>query len=108
MAILSAFNSEEVDVIGLTTLFGNVPVEMATDNALLLRHLVSEHDSDASSIPVCQGSSTSFVGGERHRIADFVHGSDGFGDKRPALPKAGPPRLPIYFVAKQHRSKPLL
>lgn len=93
MAILSAFNSNDLEVIGLTTLFGNVPVEMATDNALLLRHIVSEHDSRASSIPVCQGSVTSFVGGERHRIADFVHGSDGFGNKRPALPQAGAPGL---------------
>ena len=91
MAILSAFNSNEVEVIGLTTLFGNVPVAMATDNALLLRHIVSEHDQKAGAVPVCPGSSTSFVGEDRHRIADFVHGSDGFGDKRPALPQAGAP-----------------
>lgn len=91
MAILSAFNCDEVQVVGLTTLFGNVPVAMATDNAVLLRHIVSEHDPSAAAVPVCPGSSTSFTGGERHRIADFVHGSDGFGDKRPALPQAGAP-----------------
>lgn len=97
MAILAAFNCDEIEVIGLTTLFGNVPVEMATDNALLLRHIESEHTSQASTIPVCQGSKTSFVGGERHRIADFVHGSDGFGDKRPALPQAGAPGLLVLL-----------
>lgn len=37
MAILAAFNSPEVEVIGLTTIFGNVPTAMATRNAL---HLV--------------------------------------------------------------------
>lgn len=39
MAILLAFNSPELDVIGLTTIFGNVQTTMATYNAL---HLVCE------------------------------------------------------------------
>ena len=36
MAILMAFQTPEVDVIGLTTIFGNVLTEDATRNALLL------------------------------------------------------------------------
>jgi hypothetical protein len=43
MAILSAFNWSEVEVIGFTTLFGNVPVPMATQNALILRDMVAQH-----------------------------------------------------------------
>ena len=37
MAILMAFHSPEVEIIGLTTIFGNVPTNLATNNAL---HLV--------------------------------------------------------------------
>ena len=67
MAILSAFNWSEVEVIGLTTLFGNVPVSMATQNALILRDLAAKMDpagaSDSFSdavicMHVCSGSPT--------------------------------------------------
>lgn len=36
MAILMAFQTPEVEVLGLTTIFGNVATEVATRNALLL------------------------------------------------------------------------
>lgn len=36
MAIVMAFETSEVEVIGLTTIFGNVTTEDATRNALLL------------------------------------------------------------------------
>lgn len=36
MAILMAFQSPELDILGLTTVFGNVDTEDATHNALLL------------------------------------------------------------------------
>jgi inosine-uridine nucleoside N-ribohydrolase len=39
MAILAAFNSEEVEVIGITTIFGNVKTSTATDNAFILLSL---------------------------------------------------------------------
>jgi uridine nucleosidase len=86
MAILSALNWDDMmEVIGITTLFGNVPTAMATENALILRDMAARSDSTVSAIPVVQGSSTSFIGQEKHRIADFVHGQDGFGNQRPAL-----------------------
>ncbi len=44
MAILAAFNSPEVEVIGLTSLFGNVRTPMATANAVFLRELADRHD----------------------------------------------------------------
>lgn len=88
MAILSAANWSEVEVIGLTTLFGNVPVSMATENALILRDLIARVQPEAASIPVCCGSSKTLSGDEKPRIADFVHGQDGFGNRRPALSAA--------------------
>ena len=42
MAILSAFNSPELDIIGLTTIFGNVRTETATLNAFKLLDLASQ------------------------------------------------------------------
>lgn len=36
MTILMAFQAKEIEVIGLTTIFGNVSTEDATRNALLL------------------------------------------------------------------------
>jgi inosine-uridine nucleoside N-ribohydrolase len=50
MAILFAFQSPELDVIGLTTTYGNVKTTMATNNAL---HLVWRSSSLSLSLCVC-------------------------------------------------------
>ncbi len=52
MAILFAFQSPELDVIGLTTTYGNVKTTMATNNAL---HLVWRSSSLCLSlcVPIC-------------------------------------------------------
>jgi uridine nucleosidase len=75
MAILSAFNSPEIEIIGITTLFGNVPTTMATRNALHLTAIAGNPH-----VPVVEGAHTSLRGVTKERIADFVHGSDGFGN----------------------------
>ena len=36
MAIFFAFQSPDIEVLGLTTVYGNVPVTMAAQNALTL------------------------------------------------------------------------
>ncbi|URD84410.1 Inosine-uridine preferring nucleoside hydrolase [Musa troglodytarum] len=54
MTILMAFQLPEIEILGLTTIFGNVGTEDATRNALLL--------------------------GEEPSIVDFIHGSDGLGN----------------------------
>ncbi len=53
MAILAAFNSPAVEVVGLTTLFGNVSTPQATANALVLRELAGREEvsNDAPSQP---------------------------------------------------------
>lgn len=98
MAILSALNWEQLEVVGITTLFGNVPTAMATENALILRDMASKHSDAARAIPVVEGSPTSFTGQEKHRIADFVHGKDGFGNHRPALSTVRPSPLTSIHV----------
>jgi uridine nucleosidase len=74
-AILLALRSPEIEVIGLTSLFGNVRTPTATRNAL---HLLERFGR--SDIPVYEGHLTSITGDAKERIADFVHGDDGFGN----------------------------
>ena len=74
-AILLALRSPEIEVIGLTSLFGNVRTPTATKNAL---HLLERFGR--SDIPVYEGHLTSIAGDAKERIADFVHGEDGFGN----------------------------
>lgn len=44
MAILAAFNSPEVEIVGLTSIYGNVPTSMATRNAITLCALAGRVD----------------------------------------------------------------
>ncbi|KAJ6802469.1 putative uridine nucleosidase 1 [Iris pallida] len=73
MAILMAFQTPEIEVIGLTTIFGNVSTEDATRNALLLSEIAGRP------VPVAEGNHEPLKGG-KPRVADFVHGSDGLGN----------------------------
>jgi len=74
MAILMAFRAHTLEIIGLTTIFGNVDTEGATCNALLLCERAGHPE-----VPVAEGSHEPLKGG-KPRIADFVHGSDGIGN----------------------------
>ncbi|XP_055807978.1 uridine nucleosidase 1-like isoform X1 [Solanum dulcamara] len=74
MAILMAFQTPEVEILGLTTIFGNATTKDATRNALILCETAGYPD-----IPVAEGSLEPLKRGEPH-VADFVHGSDGLGN----------------------------
>jgi len=99
MAIFFAFQCADIDVLGLTTVFGNVPVTMAAQNALALCELA---DVD---IPVTQGVGMPWVGPES-TYAHFVHGDDGFGNiGHPASNRELDPRASAQFIidmAKQY------
>ncbi|KAI9153459.1 hypothetical protein LWI28_011660 [Acer negundo] len=82
MAIFMAFQTPEVEILGLTTIFGNVATEDATHNALLLCEIAGRPD-----IPVAEGSPEPLKGG-KPRVADFAHGSDGLGNINLPPPKA--------------------
>ena len=73
MAVFYGHAAKEIDLLGLTTVFGNVHVPQATRNALYLTELLG------ADIPVAQGA------GEPYDFPDFtpsahVHGREGFGD----------------------------
>jgi len=80
MAIFFAFQAPQLDVLGLTTTFGNVPVELATQNAISLTEIAKV------TVPVAQGVSVPFVIAPRPH-PDFVHGKDGFGNINWPAPK---------------------
>jgi len=75
LTIFAAFNSPDVEVLGLTTLFGNCRTETSTRNALLLCEMAGRAD-----VPVAEGAYGPLMGGVETRVADFVHGRDGLGD----------------------------
>lgn len=69
-AILAAIASAELDVLALTTVAGNVPLDKTTYNALRLRELAG-----APEIPVYQGCSRPMV--NELVTAEYVHGETG-------------------------------
>lgn len=81
ITILMAFQLPDVEVIGLTTIFGNVTTKDATQNALHLCEVAGFPD-----IPVAEGIPEPLKRGPPF-IADFIHGSDGLGNTFPSYPK---------------------
>src|SRR4051794_15982661 len=74
MAIFFALASPELDVVGLTTVFGNAHTDVCTANALRLLDIAGRPD-----IPVAHGASRPLAMNYRGP-ADFVHGEDGQGN----------------------------
>ncbi|MQL90827.1 hypothetical protein Taro_023427 [Colocasia esculenta] len=85
MAIFVALGSPEIEVVGLTTIYGNVYTTLATRNALHLLEVAGRDD-----IPVAEGSHVTITKGTKLRIADFVHGTDGLGNQNFPSPKGKP------------------
>ncbi|MEQ6917510.1 nucleoside hydrolase [Halomonas aquatica] len=72
-AIAIALRHPEIELLGLTTTYGNVDVETATHNALLLSELAGRD------IPVAQGAAGPMVK-DRHPPPAHIHGANGLGD----------------------------
>ncbi len=101
MAILFALTSPELDVVGLTTVFGNVHTDLATQNALRLVELAGRAD-----IPVAHGAARPLVVA-LDQVADFVHGSDGLGNTNPPPPKGRPIDMPAaQFIVETVMANP--
>ncbi|KAG0589938.1 hypothetical protein KC19_1G058200 [Ceratodon purpureus] len=96
MAIFMAFQAPEVEVIGLTTIFGNVDTDLATINALHLCEMAGFPE-----VPVAEGPSQPLKR-VKPRIAYFVHGSDGLGETNQAKPKGQklPKSAPDFLIEK--------
>lgn len=102
MAIFLALRSPEVEVIGLTTIYGNVYTTLATRNALHLLEVAGRTD-----IPVAEGSHVTLTQGTKLRIADFVHGADGLGNQNFPPPNGKPiEESAAAFLARHAKADP--
>ncbi len=81
MAILLALRSPELEVVGLSAVFGNTRVEMTAQNALRLVELEGHGD-----IPVAKGAGVPMVIPVK-ALGTHVHGDDGMGNTNPPPPK---------------------
>ena len=101
MSIFFALCSPELDLIGLTTIFGNVHTELATKNALRLLEIAARSD-----IPVAHGADAPLTGPFEGPVP-FVHGSDGQGDTFLPEPSGQPIGISAaQFIVEQLRANP--
>ena len=101
MALYFALAHPGIDIIGITTTFGNVAVEQAAINALYLTAITKRN------IPVTRGVATPWVKpGEAP--PDFIHGADGLGNlpNRSATSNTLDPRASAQFIVDMARAHP--
>ncbi len=84
MAIFFALASPEIEVVGVTTIFGNAHTDVTTRNALSLLEIAERSD-----IPVAAGASKP-ISSEFRGPAASVHGEDGQGNVGLPTPKTQP------------------
>lgn len=83
LAIILALRSPELEILGITAVSGNVPVEQATTNAIRVTELLGRED-----VWVARGQARPLV---RDPIRAYsFHGRDGLGDSKLAAPKSRP------------------
>lgn len=101
MALYFALAHPGIDLVGITTTFGNVSVQQAATNALYLT-AISNHPT-----PVTQGVQSPWVKpGEAP--PDFIHGADGLGNlpSRQATSNRVDPRSSAQFIVDMARAHP--
>jgi len=102
MALAYATHSPEVNLIGVTTLFGNITVEEATRNSLYVLELLGKEN-----IPVHAGADKP-LSRIKEAYARHVHGDDGLGGALlDSLPKGRAGSLTAaQFMVEQARNMP--
>ena len=73
-ALLLAFASPELEIVAVTTVYGNASVDTCTDNALRLLNAAG-----LGGIPVYKGSGKPLLRSPNEGWASHIHGSDGIG-----------------------------
>ncbi|MEM7060156.1 MAG: nucleoside hydrolase [Pseudomonadota bacterium] len=100
MAIHLAFAHPGLEVVGLTSVFGNVHVPVATRNALALVEMAG------AACPVAEGAAAPLVQ-DLQPPAYFVHGDDGFGNSGVIEPQGTPdPRSAAQFIVDTVNAAP--
>ncbi|NVO07129.1 MAG: nucleoside hydrolase [Rhodoferax sp.] len=101
MALYYALAHPGVDVVGITTTFGNVTVEQAATNALYLTAIAGME------VPVTQGVAKPWVK-PSEAPPDFIHGDDGLGNllTRQEHTRTLDPRASAQFIVDMARAHP--
>ncbi len=84
MAFFLAMSSPELELVGVTTIFGNGGTQVTTDNALRLVESIERSD-----IPVVRGAEQPLLH-PYHGHGDMVHGADGLGNSWMPSPQGKP------------------
>ena len=93
VALLLAATSPEVELLAVTTVFGNVDLGHTTTNALRLRALAG-----LARLPVAAGAARPLVR-PHHRRTGSWHGPDGLGGRADLLPAPDGPPHPLGAVS---------
>ena len=100
MAILFACAHPGLDLVGLTSIFGNVTADVATRNALVLAELAK------ADVPVAHGAAGPLEQTPRP-VAAEVHGAEGFGHVPPITPDGVPDgRSAAQFICDMVNAHP--
>jgi len=101
LAIAYAVRSPALEVLGITTCFGNVPVEEASRNSLIVLDYLD------SGVPVFQGAAHPLVRPYSGEKAVAVHGEDGLGGRADIEPKRGvEPVSAVDFIIGRVKERP--
>ncbi|MDN3555140.1 nucleoside hydrolase [Halomonas maura] len=99
-AIAIALRHPAIELLGMTTTFGNVDVTTATHNALLLAELAG------GEVPVAQGAAAPLVK-PRHPAPAHIHGANGLGDiALPEVQGRADPRSAARFIIDTVNARP--
>ncbi|MHB0913348.1 MAG: nucleoside hydrolase [Armatimonadota bacterium] len=100
LAIVFALNSPELDVSAITTVSGNVHVDLVTENVFRVLGIAG------ASVPVARGEAEPLV---RPLVtAPEVHGVDGLGGLHSLMDEAGVPRYPLAGSVEERPAWELL
>ena len=98
-ALIMALSEPEIDVVGITTVGGNIPLENTTKNAL-------------QTVEICKKDTPVYVGLGRPLVrelvtADNVHGNDGMGDQNLIHPtRKAEDKHAVDFILETVRANP--
>jgi purine nucleosidase len=100
LALLYAVASPEVELIGATSVMGNISVEQATENTLAVLEVAGRGD-----VEVAQGAARPLV--REHVPFPIVHGERGLGRADPPPPAASPSsRSAVELIVGSARERP--
>ena len=100
MAIFYAALHPDIEIVGMTSVFGNVTTDIAVRNAIVLAEKVGQP------IPVAKGADKPLVM-EPNDVSDYVHGVEGFGTMAAQPIKSKPLNEPAHeFICRMINENP--